>query len=192
MPVRLDPGHRPATSDSGTEIASTGAASKRFPNSLNEPCAPADEVSRPSIPENFIPFEEGRESEIWTQTLTLLSDMSKSNAKNVRRTAISGPNTLVLTFPASYHLSKQYFERSPEQLGKIERALERVVGRPIRVSLIVDESVPQSLAPSAAASDFEAEAERKVVDAGRDPLVQRALSVFEATVIRVESGTSPR
>ncbi len=44
-----------------------------------------------------------------------------------------GQTHLVLTFPKSYHFSKQYFERSPEQLKRVEKALERVVGKPIRV-----------------------------------------------------------
>lgn len=134
-----------------------------------------------------IPLEPGRESDIWTQVLSDLSDMAKANAKNVSRAAISGPNGLVLTFPKSYHFSKQYFERSPEQLSKIERALQRVVGRAIRVDLALDETaVPRSEQSDSA--DVRA-VDRKIVEAERDPLVQRALAVFGASVVRVESGT---
>lgn len=137
-----------------------------------------------------IPFEAGRESEIWTQVISLLSDMAKSHAKNVSRTAISGPNKLVLTIPKSYHLSKQHFERSAEQLGKVEKALEQVVGSPIRVELTVDESaVPardQSPGPSCGRGQS-----NKPIEAERDPLVQRALTVFGGTIVRVDSGTPP-
>jgi len=94
-------------------------------------------------------------------------------------------------FPRSYDLSRQYFERSSEQLGRIERALERVVGRPIKVSLAVDDSVPtvrNSQPP--AASKAEA-VEAKPTDGSRDALVQRALAVFGATVVRVETASLP-
>src|SRR6185369_15184376 len=83
----------------------------------------AVEPSVPSIPQ--IPFEPGRENEIWAQVITLLSDMTKAHAKNVASVAISGPNQLVLTFPKSYHLSKSNFDRSPDQVRRIEAALEQ-------------------------------------------------------------------
>jgi DNA polymerase-3 subunit gamma/tau len=136
-----------------------------------------------------VPLEAGRESQILAQVISLLSDMAKSHAKNVCRTAILGPNTLVLTFPKSYHLSKQYFERSPEQLGRVEKAFERVVGRPIRVNLAVDESIvppePQKLERGRPGD----EGELKPSEAERDPLVQRAIAVFGASVVKVESAS---
>jgi len=134
-----------------------------------------------------IPLDVGRESEILSQVISLLSDMAKSHAKNVCRTAILGPNTLVLTFPKSYHLSKQYFERSPEQLKRVEKAFERVVGRPIRINLAVDESIPNPRPAEPGGGSPVEEVEQKPSDSDRDPLVQRAISVFGATVIKVES-----
>ena len=143
------------------------------------------------VPRVAIPFEIGRESEIWTQVVSELSDMAKANAKNVSRTAISGPNGLVLSFPRSYHLSKQYFERSPEQMGKIERALERVVGRAIRVDLALDENaVPRASEQDSAAQ--RPERERTPGNAEKDPLVQRAVVVFGASVVRVETASVPQ
>jgi hypothetical protein len=118
----------------------------------------------------------------------MLSDMVKSKARNVSRTAIIGPNHLVLTFPRSYHFSKEYFERSPEHLGKVERALEQVVGRAVRVTLTIDEAAAEN---SLTASMASGETGRNATpgNADRDPLVQRAVSVFGATVIRVEGAT---
>lgn len=135
-----------------------------------------------------IPLEAGRETEILSQVVSNLLDLAKSHAKNVCRTAILGPNTLVLTFPKSYHLSKQYFERSSEQLGRLEMAFERVVGRPIRINLAVDESLPVPRPPeSSTAGQGEEAEEQKRPDVERDPLVQRAISVFGATVVKVET-----
>jgi DNA polymerase-3 subunit gamma/tau len=184
-PARHDPAHPPDGPVIGMKLASIEASAKvddRIGAGVATQSGQVDDAGR------AIPFEAGREGDIWSQTLALLSDMSRTNAKNVCRTAISGPNTLVLTFPKSYHFSKQYFERSPEQLGRIEKALEQVVGQPIRVNLTVDESIPDL--PSASAN-VPSPVDQKV-DANCDPLVQRALSVFGAAVIRVERGTPRR
>lgn len=193
MPTSLDAAHLGNAPVSGTEIANGEPGQKGTSAGRGDPA----EMAISAVPTTAgqperIPLEAGREREIWTQTLSLLTDMSKSNAKNVCRTAISGPNTLVLTFPKSYHFSKQYFERSPEQLGRIEKALERVVGQRVQVTLIVDESVSPSLPVPAEPSDLPGQADRNPGQADRDLLVQRAISVFGATVIRVEGGTSPR
>jgi hypothetical protein len=132
-------------------------------------------------------LEAGRESDILSQVISTLSDLAKSHAKNVCRSAILGPNTLVLTFPKSYHLSKQYFERSSEQLGRLEKAFEQVVGRPVRINLAVDESLPVPRPPESSTGGQEEAGERKQPDVDRDPLVQRAISVFGATVVKVET-----
>src|SRR5262249_14299464 len=189
VPVRVDAGHTQNYEEPGMSVAQGGrvedlglASSGGDDNSTL--LAPSD-VSQP------IPFETGREGDIWSQVTLLLTDMAKSNAKKVSRTAISGPNTLVLMFPRSYDLSRQYFERSSEQLGRIERALEKVVGRPIKVSLAVDESVTALRGTPSPPTSKREVAESKSADGSRDPLVQRALSVFGATVVRVETGPLP-
>ena len=192
-PGRFDAEQIGSTAEIGTEIADRESGQLETPTRDEKLGGPAIAmVPTPTEPSKRIPFEPGQESEIWTQTLSLLTDMSKSNAKNVCRTAISGPNTLVLMFPKSYHFSKQYFERSTEQLGRIEKALERVVGQPVQVTLIVDESAPPSQTSPIDPSTVQGPAERNQNQAERDPLVQRAISVFGATVIRVEGGTTPR
>ncbi len=171
----------------GTDIARTVGTSEGLPHS-EQPDDRQPRPQEPSVESLTIPFEAGRESEIWSQVLLLLSDMVKSKARNVARTAITGPNHLVLTFPRSYHFSKEYFERSPEHLGKVERAIEQVVGRAVRVTLTVDEAAADNALP---APTVAGETSRRTVpeNADRDPLVQRAVSVFGATVIRVEGAT---
>ncbi len=148
------------------------------------------------VPKELIPFEAGRESDILSQVLLLLSDMAKSNAKNVSSAAISGPNTLVLTFPKSYHFSKQFFDKSPEQLKRVEKAIEQVVGRPVQASLAVDESNAQApeIRIDSPARESRPDAEprqQQLAEAERDVLVQRALSVFGATVVKTERGVAP-
>ena len=190
QPVRIDASHGEDPSQIGTPIAG-----ERIESDLDsERHNPATGKTAPAAPmavmaSNLIPFQRGREAEIWSQVNSLLTDMAKSNAKNVSAAAICGPNSLVLTFPASYDFSRQYFERSSEQLAKIERAVERVVGRPIKVSLVIDESIAAVAPPAAPAAPAAGPAVRTPADGSRDPLVQRAISVFGATVVRVETGT---
>jgi hypothetical protein len=136
---------------------------------------------------NPIPFEFGKESEIWSQVISSLTDMTRSHARNVSRAAISGPNQLVLTIPKSYHLSKQYFERSPDQLGKLEAAVESAVGRRIALRFEVDDSSPATES-TAEPRPGRPEFEKKISEASRDPLVQKAIAAFGATIVRVEQG----
>ena len=173
----------PARSRSPRDPRSEGTTSsevkEQTPSSLN--------IEAASVPQ--IPFESGRENEIWSQVIGLLSDMTKSHAKNVATVAISGPNQLVLTFPKSYHLSKSHFDRSPDQLRRIEAAVEQVVGRSVRVLL----NLSHTEAPPPAEPETRmtrAETERRQLEAGNDPLVQRALTAFGATLVRVEMGTA--
>jgi DNA polymerase-3 subunit gamma/tau len=192
LPVRVDSGQLAAVPQIGTSVARGDGGTDLDSERRDSLSGKQDSgILALKLASERIPFEHGREGEIWLQVIALLSDMARSNARNVCATAISGPNSLVLTFPASYDFSKQYFERSSEQLAKIERALEQVVGRPIKVSLAVDESIPPvRLAPAPSAPQA-GQGERLAADGTRDPLVQRALSVFGATVVRVESGTGP-
>lgn len=180
----------PVARSASAPVAERSGTAPIAPGSGNPPSAALGEPISPAMASveevAAIPFEPGRESDIWTQVLSGLSDMAKANAKNVSSTAISGPNKLVLSFPKSYHLSKQYFERSAEQLAKIERALERVVGRSIRVDLVLDETEVASRRPESSPAAVREETGA----AERDPLVQRAIAVFEAAVVRVENGGS--
>jgi DNA polymerase-3 subunit gamma/tau len=143
-------------------------------------------------PSVAISFEPGRENDILAQTLLLLTDMAKSNAKNVSSAAISGPNSLVLTFPKGYHFNKQFFDRSPEQFSRVEKAVERVVGRPIRVSLAVDESnsSTQETCSQESPTDQQSKPQPAADDpqsAEQDSLVQRALTVLDAKLVKTET-----
>ena len=161
---------------------------RKKPENLGEsPLSPADSES--VEPVDAIPFEPGFETEIWAQVLSMLSDMTKTSAKNVSRTAISGPNALVLMFPKSYILSKQYLERSAEHTSRIEKTLERVVAKPIKVLFAEDELAVAPVRELTKPVE-KPKLNEKPVDPTSDPFVQRALSVFGATVVRVEKSTS--
>lgn len=177
---------RPALTGTGHPAAavSTSDPVKKNESALTDVIS--EEVARDERI-TLIPWEPGRESEIWSQAVSLLTDMTKSQAQKASRTAISGPNQLVLSFPKSYHLSKQYFERSADQVNRLEKAVERVVGRPVRITLELDETAPGP----AVSSEVRNDANRAAADeSDNDPLVKRAMEVFGARKVRSEPVTA--
>jgi hypothetical protein len=96
--------------------------------------------------------------------------------------AISGPNLLEISFPASYFLSSQYCER-PEVTGQLVTAASQVAGRAIDVSI--------RLLPASSAADRSepggpsAAPKRRKASLEKDPFVSQALSVFGGTLVDV-------
>tara|TARA_B100000809_G_scaffold164472_2_gene161828 strand:+ start:367 stop:2070 length:1704 start_codon:yes stop_codon:yes gene_type:complete len=118
---------------------------------------------------------------IWKQVLHDLEDMTGDFASAATSLAISGPNTLVVGFPAHYTLQKESCER-PERREKIEFLLAELTGQKVHLKfeLLPDETAdtPESAPRSN---------RRKKRDLEQDPLVRQAMDVFDAELIRVEA-----
>lgn len=144
-------------------------------------------AERVDIVNPTLALEAGHEAEILSQLISGLPDMTKSHAKNITRLAISGPNHVVLAFPKSYHLSKQYLER-PDQLGRLEKALGGIVGKAVRASLATDESTATSALPGTPIANLRPEPPAAAAGGPRrsaveqDAFVQKVISVFGARV----------
>lgn len=142
------------------------------------------EAERVDVANPTLPLAPGNEIDILSQLISGLSDMTKSHAKNITGLAISGPNHVVLAFPKSYHLSKQYLDR-PEQIGKLEKVLGGIVGKTVRVVLAVDESAvaaSQPGAPSASQPAATPAGGARRTGAEQDAFVQKVISVFGARI----------
>ena len=76
--------------------------------------------------------------------------MTGEFARTADSAAITGPNTLVVTFSHRYNLQKEFCER-PERKLKIEQALERVAGQKVVLSCQLEAAAnrPRLLRPSA-------------------------------------------
>jgi hypothetical protein len=100
--------------------------------------------------------------------------------------AISGPNSLVLRFPAAYNQA-QDFGQDGNRLRRLEEALRKMTGRPwtLRVESVATAADLPAPAASAAAPPPRRSARE---EAEKVPLVKRALEVFGATVQRVDEG----
>lgn len=143
--------------------------------------APPEASGPPVDTRKTIPLESGCEAAILAELLDSLKDMSKNYVKHVSSVAISGPNKLVFTFPKSYHSSKQYLERS-EQVARLEQVLGKIVGKPVRVSFVIDESAQEVHISDSSATPVEPAASKRT-DPGKDPFVRKVISVFGATVV---------
>jgi hypothetical protein len=137
------------------------------------------------------PFEAGNEDGIWKEVLQRLPESPRQKFWAGSRPAISGPNHLVVLLPTWYSTFKEMLDRSPEQLRELEGVVERVVGRPIRVTVGLDS---QATKPGGGANPpvrATREVERRPSQTPTDPYVQRAMATFGATVMRVERLEAP-
>ncbi|MFP6612731.1 MAG: DNA polymerase III subunit gamma/tau [Pirellulales bacterium] len=112
--------------------------------------------------------------EIWEQTLEKLSGMVEARAKNYSQLAIPAPNRLVVSFSETYNLCKSFCER-PEQIERIQRALEEVTGARVRVVFSLSDD-PAREAPKKSAPSRQ----QKLAAIADNPMVRRARDLFGA------------
>ena len=150
-----------------------------------------------------VQFQSGCEEELWAQVLLDVNDASSTHLKNAS-IAISGPNRLEISFPASYHFSKQYCER-PEMLGRLERIVAEITGQPVSILIKFSGSAQneegrqgestelvaeKTGAPESDSHRTTAELETQSVGSQNDPFVKQAEEVFGGTTIKVEGISS--
>jgi len=111
--------------------------------------------------------------------------MTSDIAGNYETLAISGPNVLAVRLRAAYN--KEWCER-PEVIRKIEETLRRLVGKTIRVEF----SAVQEPAKVAATRQPPAASQwKKMRDVEQHPLVQEAMGLFSAEIVRVQDKPGP-
>ncbi len=178
--ISHSPTARPAAAAGETARIAAPAPQKKTESAAAEPPVPpsASAELRPRLK-----FQPGSEDAIWTEVLSRVPDMLKSHLQRASGIAIFGPNALEIGFPKSYHFNLEYCQRR-EQITRLEAALEEVVGQAVGVTLKLVENPPQ-IAVAAAENPRESSTKPKV-DPESDPLVKKAISVFNATVVKVE------
>jgi DNA polymerase III subunit gamma/tau len=121
---------------------------------------------------------------LWKEALATLPGLLGERAALSNRVALRDPNRVVVTFCKTYTVHKDFCER-PDQLGKLQEALEQVAGRPLRVEFVLADD-PVEVAPSEQPS---AGRSRPI---GDHPLVRRAAELFDARLVRVEEASAGR
>jgi hypothetical protein len=103
--------------------------------------------------------------------------------------AITGPNTLVLHFPASYNQAREFCQ-DPAQVRRVEDALRKTTGRAwiLRVESVASGATSPSEAGPAAADSSRPPRPTAREEAEKVPLIKRAMEVFGVSISRVDEG----
>jgi DNA polymerase-3 subunit gamma/tau len=123
---------------------------------------------------------------LWPEIVAMVGGMLSAQLSRAPLPAIFGPNTLVLHFQGAYNQSTGPV-LSPEQMSRIEAALQKRTGRAWTVRI-------EAAAATAAASPGEggvdpARGRRSPrEEAEKVPLVKRAVDVLGASVTRIDDG----
>jgi DNA polymerase-3 subunit gamma/tau len=160
----------PAQKKSGeaTQLASNQGGS-------DSPKEASDSASVPSAP-----LTEDSAEQRWQETLTEIGGMTAEIAGSYTRVAISAPNQLVVQLKAAYN--KEWCDR-PDVKRKIEEVMSRLTGRDLRIDFAtLQEAQPT---PPEARSTKPSRLQR-MRELEQHPLVQEAMELFDAEVIRVE------
>ncbi|MEQ8788524.1 MAG: DNA polymerase III subunit gamma/tau [Pirellulaceae bacterium] len=190
-------GPAPTMRPQARAIAPSAEASSSRPaaapqSAENSPVAkqPSSEEAAPSPVEGNTPrlaLDQGTLREVWRQALEMLGDMTADYASTATRVAISAPNRLVVSFPASYNYQKESCERV-ERRQRLEEALEAVTGKTVRLDFELLPQEKQS-SPITAPSVSRRQLMQQTT---RHPWVSEALEMFDGEIVRVEPGKPSR
>ena len=111
--------------------------------------------------------------------------MTSDFAGRAERTAISGPNRLVVWFRKAYTQAQQYCER-PERRQKLEQTLSKLAGRNIRLDFatLPDDS-PAAASVERPAAKPPVNRRQRQQELLRIPLIRKAAELFDTEIIAV-------
>ena len=135
-------------------------------------------ILRPSG--NFV-LEPTNANEVWQQAIEKVSGMVADQAKRFSRLEVSGINRLTIHFAPENAFCKSACQR-PEQMSRLERALQDVTGQTIRV----DFKLQEAAAAPRVAGPVMASPQDRLRDAAGHPFVKRAGELFGAQPTSVE------
>jgi DNA polymerase-3 subunit gamma/tau len=125
--------------------------------------------------------------EIWAEVLTQIGRMTASHYEKAAIPAISGPNALVLRFPARYTFESEYCQES-NRVQRIEQSLRSITGQPwqLRIEVLGNAAAPVSTIPVETVPLPRSRLRR--AEAEQEPLVKRAIDVLDAQVVQIDDG----
>ena len=146
--------------------------------------------SDPSIAEDAEAILLSRIQEMWTEVCSRAKVMLGEALSKGEPIATSGPNDLVVRFPVNYNWARGYCE-GPDRLTRVEAAVADVVGRPMRVRLVLGENpVTEVVNDAAEGSGRPATHRERMAEVLKDPLVRRTVELLGAHIVRVDELSS--
>lgn len=128
---------------------------------------------------------------IWPQVLSGVGPMLGNELKKAGLPAISGPYALVLEFPKEYNQAMELCQE-PGRTNRIQEVLLKLTAQPWQVRMVLGSASSSGTPSRIPAQVVEQEPpkprENTKLIAEKDPLVQRALEVFNAQIVRADQG----
>jgi DNA polymerase-3 subunit gamma/tau len=120
---------------------------------------------------------------LWQQALAGMNDIVADQAAFCDSVTLADARRLVVAFKPKYGAFKQFCERA-DQVAKLQRAVEGVTGERVRIEFtLLDEPAESSPATPAR----EVSSRQLLAEKAQHPLVRRAMELFDATPIRVDT-----
>ena len=124
------------------------------------------------------PLTEATLPAIWSNVLSQLGMLFGKELERAGLPAISGPNSLVLSFPAAYNRQRLYCAE-PSRLDRVTEALSRLTGADcqLRVEVLADENGQASTSKAAPPS---------TTTVAEHPLLRQVEQVLDARLMRMD------
>jgi DNA polymerase-3 subunit gamma/tau len=132
-------------------------------------------------------LHDGNLQAVWQQLLSEAGFATGSDLRRAINIAISGPNALVLTFPARYNLREEQL-LEPTRKTQVEELLYKLTGQAWQVRVAISPHTTGNL-PGAPAAETDGNAQRRMREEMlKKPLIHRAVDLLGAQIVQIEPG----
>jgi DNA polymerase-3 subunit gamma/tau len=174
--------------NSGSLPAPTPAVSKPLPvqpaqkkNDIVSPSpveAPTSVAYYPSPPSADLPptieWKDGCGNDLQSAIADRLNDMIGTSLRRTTPLAIIGPNVLEFSIPMNYDVERRTLDR-PDVIGRLEKIVAELVGKPIRIRFRSIEAVETTKKPSPTAAPA---TRTQIIEEPEDPYLQDVTNTF--------------
>jgi DNA polymerase-3 subunit gamma/tau len=156
------------------------------PESVKKKPPATPEAAPPAGP---LPLGPDTLPRIWQEILAQAGPIMASKLQEGEGLAISGPNTLVIRFPARYNQAREFCQE-PGRVARLEEWLRRITGQACQLRIEAVSGGPT--AENAGAADDSASLpsryRRQRAEVQQEPLLKRAIDVLGAQIVHVDDG----
>lgn len=126
---------------------------------------------------------------VWQAVLAQAGPLLGTEAEKAGLPAISGPNTLVIRFPARYTSAREFCQ-DPGRVARLEELLRRITGQACQLRIEAVGGGPRDEATPAAddLANLPSRSRRLRAEAVEEPLLKRAIDVLGAQVVQLDDG----
>jgi DNA polymerase-3 subunit gamma/tau len=127
---------------------------------------------------------------LWAQVLAQLGQIHRNDLENGGFPAISGPNALVIRFPARYNAARDRCQ-DPEKIGGVEQLLLKLTGQKCHLRIESGDDSPNAVASARATEDGGGLQSRSLPtrdEVVEPPLVKWARDLLGAKPIKADPG----